>query len=657
MKRKKIALVTAELGNIYQKRVMKGVYSQCAKYNYDVAVISPMMNTTHFMSDDLQGEINIFQLINFDLFDGVIITPSHLFGMDVKELEEEMLAYFKANCHCKVVALDLPFGDYETVYTDEAGEFYEITKHIYEKHWRQKVYFLNGFKGYRVSEERLSGFLRYHQEMGIEVPESHIFYGEFWYNNGEDLADKIYNKEVEMPDAVICASDHIAIGLVNRLTKYGIRVPEQIAVTGYDTTREAALNDIYVTSYEPKEHEVAARAVNIIHNFLEPEEPEQDTVVEGDSSAGLHCGESCGCSTDTLYLRKVMNEAMLHQKPNWNDIWAGKPIDISVLLESYMSESVMNVRDHVNCIDQIYHHVYLLHPYTDFWLCLKENWLDVNDVMTKGYPDKMKVCLHSQGQSDMGAATMVGFCDSIGPRTFDTKQMLPEMLENDDDTASVYYYIPIHVGAETLGYAVMKCPLTQEHKIGYVFHNWLRIVSNALSVTRLKNQLSELSMRDHVTNLLNRRGLQDWIQWKRNRKGSFYAIMVDMDGLKYVNDQFGHSEGDFGLITIAESLQTAVNLNETCARLGGDEFAVVGVGEFDDKWVQDKIRALQDEIARRSKASGKPYEISASMGYYMEPMRPDIDWEAMIENADVEMYRNKRTRHKADKKDEKADTK
>ena len=93
--RRKIAVVTSELENIYQQRVLRGVFAQCAKYDYDVAVITTFVETTHFISENLHGELNIYNLINFDLFDGVIITPSHLFGSDVKELEAKMLKKFR----------------------------------------------------------------------------------------------------------------------------------------------------------------------------------------------------------------------------------------------------------------------------------------------------------------------------------------------------------------------------------------------------------------------------------------------------------------------------------------------------------------------------------------------------------------------------------
>lgn len=641
----RIALVTTELENIYQQRVMNGIFAQCAKYDYDVAVFSTMVDTAHFMKDNLKGEINIFQLIHFDLFDGVIITPASLFSMDDGTFEEAMLKLFRERCHCKVVSLDLPFGDYETVYTDDESAFYEIAKHIYEHHKLRKVYFLNGYQDYGISRQRLSGFLSYTKEHGISVPENHIFNGDFWYTSGEKLAEDICSGAVEMPEAVICASDHMAIGLANRLKKHGISVPEQIAVTGYDATREAVFNDLFITSYEPKVCEAAAEAVNRLHCAIEPDVPCQDVSVNGGEDVGFRMGDSCGCPADVGYLKKGIDSALLQQKHNWSDFQGEQPADICMLLESYMSEGVMCASDYIDCIDRIYSYVYLLHPYGDFWLCLKENWLDLEDVVAEGYPDRMRVVIHSQGATDTGPACSVGFCDEIGPRSFDTAKMLPELCGRHEE-AGVFYFLPVHVREEMYGYAVMRCPLTQRHKPGYVFHNWIRIVSNALSMTRIRNQLFELSMKDSATGLYNRRGLGDWLRKKTGEEGEVYVIMADMDGLKYINDNYGHADGDFSLVLIADALKETAAGNEICSRIGGDEFLLVGVGRCDAECIRRKLARIERSLREKSAAAGKKYEISASLGYAAGRMSGQFDIDGLIERADTDMYQNKRRKNK-----------
>ena len=641
--RRRIALVTTELENIYQQRVMKGIFTQAAKYDYDVAVFSTMVDSTHFMQDNLRGELNIYRLINFDLFDGVIITPITLFSADDGTFEAAMLKLFQEKCHCSVVALDRAFGDYDIVNTDDESAFYEIAKHIYEVHGCRKVFFLNGQGDDRVSKHRVGGFLKYAREHGIEVPESSVFRGDFWYTSGEKLAEDISSGAVEMPEAVICASDHMAIGLVNQLRKNGIQVPEQILVTGFDATREAAFNDVFIASYEPRVSRAAAEAINRIHSVLEPEIPLQE--ISDNGKTGIRIGESCGCPTDIRYWKKRINSALLHQKHNWAEVGSENPNDVCILLESYMSEGVTSASDPMECIDKIYEYVYLLHPYGDFWLCLKENWTDMEDVVTKGYPEKMKTVIHSKAATDTEPAKSVGFCDEIGPRLFETKQMLPEFCEGSEE-ASVYYFLPVHAGEEMYGYTVMRCPLTQKYKVGYVYHNWIRIVSNALSMTRIRNRLYELSMKDSVTGLYNRRGLSEWLRGKAEEKDSVMVIMADMDGLKYINDHFGHGEGDFSLISIANALKEATRNGEISARIGGDEFLLVGVGDYDAETVHRRMEEIEAAVLEKAEEAGKKYEVTASLGFALGRMNEQFEIDELIEQADMEMYRNKRRKRK-----------
>lgn len=640
--RRKIALITTELENVYQQRVMKGMFSQCAKYGYDAAVFTTLVDTTHSMKENLKGELNIFNLVNFDRFDGVIITPNPLFAMDDGTFETAMLAMFREKCHSKVVALDIPFGDYEVVCTDDTGAFYEITKHIYEVHRKKKVYFLTGFQNYDISRQRLEGFLKYTAEHGIEVPEENIFYGDYWYTSGERLGDDISGGKVEMPDAVICASDHMAIGLANRLTEHGISVPGQIVVTGYDATQEAAFNDIYISSYEPKVCETAAEAVNRIRRAILPEAEWLDTAVQ-DGNVGLRTGESCGCTPNMAYWKKCIDDALLHQKTNWTD-FADKPIDVGMLMDSYMLERITSAPDHMTCLDRIYGATYLLHPYGDFWLCMKENWLDTDNVVTEGYPDRMRVFLHSQGANDTGPAKSVGFCDETGPRSFDTEQMLPELWEEHDP--SVFYFLPVHAEAVMYGYAVVRNSLSQKYIVGYLYRHWIRFVSNAISMTRIRNQLFELSMKDPATGLYNRRGMREWLTGKKDIGGRVFFILADMDGLKYINDKFGHADGDFSLLTIADALKENVGWNEIGARIGGDEFLLVGVGQYSEEDVRQKLMKIKQSMAEKSVHSGKEYEITASLGFALGELGTDAEIDRLIETADARMYENKRNKYK-----------
>ncbi|MFA5844546.1 MAG: diguanylate cyclase [Coriobacteriia bacterium] len=131
--------------------------------------------------------------------------------------------------------------------------------------------------------------------------------------------------------------------------------------------------------------------------------------------------------------------------------------------------------------------------------------------------------------------------------------------------------------------------------------------------------LASFAMRDQLTGLHNRRSLaaylEQWAAWA-NRYGHPLAVaMIDVDGLKTINDTHGHGTGDDALVAVAAALREAVRASDVVARYGGDEFAVVAP-ETD----RDDLAALLDRIVAcvhetsLADAEGTPVALSVSVG-------------------------------------------
>jgi diguanylate cyclase (GGDEF)-like protein len=118
------------------------------------------------------------------------------------------------------------------------------------------------------------------------------------------------------------------------------------------------------------------------------------------------------------------------------------------------------------------------------------------------------------------------------------------------------------------------------------------------------------------------------------------VMLIDLDGFKSVNDQFGHLTGDHVLRTVARRLKDCVRESDTIARLGGDEFVVLLSGQRtteDSTLVAEKILgALADPVA----AGGRRFEIGASIGISIFP-RDGANVEQLLKHADAAMYRVK----------------
>lgn len=643
-KRKVIGVLLSEPESIYQQRLLKGIFMQCREYGYDAAVFASLSKPGMFYKDYQEGETNIFELINFDLVDGVIVPPITLSGDP--EVQEHVLRKLQKECRKPVVSLDLPYGDYPVVYTDDRSAFASITAHIIDVHECRNIYFLTGTMGFTVSEQRLAGYTDMMKKRDIPVDDSMIFYGDFWYSGGEALADKIISGEVPMPEAVVCASDHMAIGLANRLVENGIKVPEQIIVTGYDGTAEAVLNNITITTCIPDIGSAAAETVNVLRKQIDPDCEVKP--VPSHKDKGLRICSSCGCPENMAYIKHCLNDSLFRTNHNYGDKSIEERVDINMLLESYMFENFAGSVDIEDCLDKIYDSDYLIRPYGRYYLCLTEEWLNTDEESVKGYPEKMKTVIYKRPWNDSGDKFEDCYYSNDNGEVFDTKLMLPQLWQEHDEPC-VFYFTPVHYIKDTLGYSVVQCSLTQEHIIGNVYRNWLRNVSSALEMIRVRNRLQMFSERDAMTGLYNRRGMDKELdKLLRNARPTdkMLVFVIDMDGLKFINDTYGHTEGDYGIKAIANVSRQISKNDELCVRAGGDEFFIIGVGDYSSIDAVVRVQRFNQALEETDKAAGKPYEISASIGYCCESISHQIAFAELLRIADGRMYENKTARKK-----------
>ncbi len=639
-KRKLIGVITAVPESIYAHRVFDGVFAQCEKYGYDVAVIGSL---THVCNSELPsyltGELNIYSLINFDLFDGILVDTNLITEGGTEIVKERILEMFREKCKCPVISLILPLGDYPVVSCDDEDIFREIMTHVLDKHGCTDIYILTGTKGVVDAHNRLDYCVKVLKERNLPCGDDRIFFGDFWYPGGAQLARRIINKEIHLPQAIVCASDHMAVGLVNGLVEAGIRVPQDVIVTGFDATQEAALNSISVTSFESNSAKAAADAVDMMVKIIDPDVEIKPYV--NNLSKHIHEGMSCGCEPDFLHSVKGFNESFYFLNPDYGKKDYLDTIDIGRLNEGYIAEKQAEASTPEEWLKAVYYDTYFVRPYENFYLCLKDNWLDPDDEVSQGYPEKMRLSVTCSPEIDSG------FYKPESSILFDTKEMLPRLREYREKP-SVFYFAPVHFKHKAFGYAVLERKLDMK-KINLVFRNWLRYINTSIEMVQTRNRLLQLSIHDEMTGAYNRRGMNlklKEIQKSLTPDKMLYAFVIDMDGLKYINDTYGHADGDFGISVIHAAAEVITRETDICVRAGGDEFYIIGSGNY----TADEIKARIDEfyayLEGVQSTSEKPYPISASIGYSCRNADKNVQINTIINEADVDMYKNKVMRKK-----------
>jgi diguanylate cyclase (GGDEF)-like protein len=215
-------------------------------------------------------------------------------------------------------------------------------------------------------------------------------------------------------------------------------------------------------------------------------------------------------------------------------------------------------------------------------------------------------------------------------------------LTNEDQHALLHASIqpicstlssPIHIDGEL--YGMMNLDSIKMDAFGDYDINLVNILTseaaNAISLYQKSKKIEIMADYDGLTELYNRKKFDATIlQWQHNPELASYIIILDMDNLKPLNDQYGHQAGDDALKAIAQSLKALWHPEFLVARYGGDEFVALCRGPIDT--LEQQVTQLQQDLA------ACVHGIHFSYGF----AQYDQDWESAFKQADNNMYTQKR---------------
>jgi len=164
----------------------------------------------------------------------------------------------------------------------------------------------------------------------------------------------------------------------------------------------------------------------------------------------------------------------------------------------------------------------------------------------------------------------------------------------------------------------------------------------------LQRTLLQMALRDDLTGLHNRRGFTALatrhLRWARDTGQHMALFFADLDGLKLINDRFGHAEGDRAITLAAACIKETFRRFDVTARLSGDEFVAL-IAEVPGRSMEAISRRLQRNLADRSGAE-LPYTLSLSVGVaHFDPDTP-VTLQELMRRADAALYRHKRKAHR-----------
>lgn len=181
----------------------------------------------------------------------------------------------------------------------------------------------------------------------------------------------------------------------------------------------------------------------------------------------------------------------------------------------------------------------------------------------------------------------------------------------------------------------------------------LNIVITGTDITelvRLREELRQISLEDELTKLHNRRGFlvlgRSRLAFAQRMKYRVFFLFADFDGLKKINDSFGHQEGDRALKEAARFFRKTFRRSDILARIGGDEFVALATN-FAATGFSDMTARFKRKMCEINLKKGRKYRFSLSIGTICADSGDTYTIESLLAKADAAMYRQKRRRKRS----------
>lgn len=622
---KVIAFVLSNFSNDEQIRIMENVVEVCRAHQVKVNFFSTI--TDFYMNDIIdQGERSIFRFIQADKFDAIVLM-SESFKQD-----EEMLELVEAanRAGVPIFAVDKYLEGAINLGFEYDRCFREVVEHMVEYHGYKRINFMAGMPGNSYSEVRLQVYRDVLEKNGIPFDERRVYYGYFWEEPALVAMEQMLDSELPFPEAIICANDAMALPIVSFLQRNGFRVPEDVAVSGFDGIDMERYSVPRLTTGVVNNE----RMMELICEMLEKGVEGIDRTKVIPIYSRMQIGHSCGC--DSLHSEHSITELMrmrseLHQLIKFQG-------DVQKMVSRHSTKT--DFAESVRAIARYSAPI----KYREAMLTVEEDFIE-----------NLQVEMYRSGEASRLQADTVTMAHIINGNREDDRHMRRNLSMNEVDvficeSMDRYDYmlhLPVHVKGVSVG--MMSFMYYIEEMWYAAASSFMTDLRNLFELIMAQAQLMRVYLFDMLTGLYNRQGFYQRVEQMIKRayerdENYLTVISIDMDGLKYINDTYGHNEGDAVLRSFGQMIKKSID-KEVAARIGGDEFLIVFTGDTNYGRAAEIVASIKKEMAAYNERGLSQYEIHASIGVYTDGIHTQ-SLDDFLSKADKLMY-EKKAQHKS----------
>lgn len=629
----KIAVILEEIGQSYQSAILDGIAFASEQLGFNVSAFTSFNGEMDTPRHDI-GEFNIFNLPDFSSFDGAILLTNTISSKKVvASLLDKIIS-----SGIPAVSIDRDVKQLYHIGIDNTAAMRQITEHMIHEHGFSRFAYISGPAANTESSERLAAFCTVLDENNLDITENAVFYGTFRGPSGREAVDHFIKNLREMPEAIICANDVMAASAIDALITHGYKVPDDIAVTGFDNTYNYHNFLVELTSVERPMMLSGQLACQMLYDHFQGL-PQARSVM---MNMAPKFTESCGCRHNAVSNISKLKEINYRNYSNFENITSY----MSAL--NRMSTRLLACNNYVEYIKTLKQIVVEIAP-DEFYFCLCDNWDSgaYSDSAADASGGEQTIPTNYTEDVIVTIAYVDGEFVDCG--RIKAKDILPPAADTEKN-GKIYYISPLHFAERCLGYMAIRSPKQPMQNIMYQTFcinvcNSLENIRKLICLEYAVDRLGSLYTQDTFSGIYNRNGFVQETSWLYNdcirNHRSIMLMFLDLDGLKSINDTYGHSIGDKAIRSIAEILRNSCTNGEIFCRFGGDEFIIFGA-DYTDEMAKRLSERINHNVLRKNESGKFPFTLSASIGHVIATPKEGEDIFSFVTDADKQMYKEKR---------------
>lgn len=619
-----------------QKLILDGMID-AVKETKDNLFVFTNHSTRRENKESIQGAYKIMELPDFEYFDGAIVALDTISYPPVASFVMDKLRMSKK----PAITLDRPIEGFGCLHTSSHDAQFKIVEHLICDHGCRDIVYVRGPENYREADIRFEGYCDALKKYDIPYREEYVYTGMFSLESGINAVMKMESAGIK-PEAIVCANDAMAIGVLEYFKENGVRVPEDVLLVGFDNSEMAKYSSPSISSIDKNPRELGKRAIYEIVEVIEGKLPEI-TYIESEPSQRT----SCGCinyevDVDRLkykYIQKDIYTSHMTEMVNGTlaELSAAqKPEEVIPVLKKFIHRTGLK----------------------EFYLCLCESdkVFILPETNMDGNFDLLHVNMDYTAKIELPFAYDRGEFRSYKP--FEKGRVLPKEIRDKKTGGNYYVVTPVYFQNCCYGYCVSgndKLALNSS-----MYYSWLMNLGVAYENIRKWMLLQDALIRlnnvwslDMLTQMHNRAGFyyeaKTILEVLKLQNSKIFVLFSDVDGLKKINDTYGHEAGDALIKEMAACFKENLGEDMLAMRYGGDEFVVFGSYE-DEAEVDYLIHAIHNSMERRNVTGKNVFTLSASIGVSKYNAKDIGELSELIDIADTNMYEQKRRKREARKR-------